>query len=363
MNRSCRLLFLVYFLSLAGIGCAAGLGIGMWSLLGQAAVSQFLLRALVVLAIVLLLAALAATLLSRAITRPVDEMRLVVEKLGREDFRVGQGSSELLPLSALASELRELGVFLEERDRKNTAEAQARARLQNREALQRFGRGVAREVQKSLAGVVGYTEIALRQPGVEGQLKNYLTLMDQEARSGREALERILRCVRDEDFPTESLDVNSLLLDTSRSFTDGLEKEKVTMKLNMAQDLPRVMGDAGQLRYVLTALVTNAREAMLPEGGTLELSTNTNNRQHVVVMVKDTGHGIAEADQPRLFTPFFTTKGNRKGAGLSLSIVERIVNQHAGAIEFWSKPGQGSVFFVTIPPAQADGGVEAGTPP
>ncbi len=248
---------------------------------------------------------------------------------------------------------------MEERDRKKLAEAQDKAHRENREALQRFGRGVAREVQKSLAGVVGYTEIALRQPGVEGQLKNYLTLMDQEARSGREALERVLRCVRDEDFSTETIDVNSLLLDTSRSFTDGLEREKVTMKLNMAQDLPRVMGDAGQLRHVLTTLITNARESMLPEGGTLELSTNTDSHKQVVIMVKDTGRGIAEEDQPRVFTPFFTTKGNRKGAGLSLSIAERIVNQHSGLIEFWSKPGNGSVFFVTLPPAQSDGDLEA----
>lgn len=354
MNRSCRFLFVVYLALLAGVGCALGLGIGLWSMLGRVGVSYFLLRALIALAIMLVLAVLAGVWLARTITGPIEEMRRMVEKLGREDYRLSRGSNAPSPLEALSSELRELGVVLEERERRQASDAQENARRQNREALNRFGRGVAREVQKSLAGVVGYAEIALRQPGIEGQLKNYLTLLDQEARAGREALERILRCVRDEDFPTESLDLNALLLDTSRSFTDSFEKEQVVIKLNMAQDLPRVMGDAGQLRYVLSALVTNAREAMLPNSGTLELSTNSDSESRVVVMVKDSGRGIPAEDQPRVFTPFFTTKGNQKGAGLSLAIVERIVTQHAGSVEFWSNLGQGSVFFVKLPPAGAE---------
>ena len=117
----------------------------------------------------------------------------------------------------------------------------------------------------------------------------------------------------------------------------------------MACQLP-VMGDAGQLKYVLTSLIDNARESMLPDGGELELSTNVDQQGTVVAMIKDSGRGIPEEDQPRVFTPFFTTKGSQKGAGLSLAIAERIVRQHQGKLDFFSETGKGSVFFIHLPP-------------
>ncbi len=209
---------------------------------------------------------------------------------------------------------------------------------------------IAREVQKPLAGVVGFAEMALRQDGVEGQLKNYLTMIDQEARSGREALDRILRYGRDEPFPTEPLDVNQLLVECSQGMVAPMERDKIRLKMNLSQDLPRVLGDAGQLMQVFTTLLSNAREAMLPGGGTVELSTNTDSSGQVVVMVEDFGRGIEEDQRDRVFTPFFTSKGTRKGAGLKLAIADRITRRHGGWIDFFSTPGEGTVFFVYLPP-------------
>jgi len=120
----------------------------------------------------------------------------------------------------------------------------------------------------------------------------------------------------------------------------------------MGEHLPKVKGDAGLLKHVLNALINNAREAMLPDGGTLELSTNLDQNGWVVVMVKDTGRGIEPGDQPKVFTPFFTTKGSRKGAGLSLAVSEHIIEQHGGKLDFWSNHGIGSVFFVNLPPEE-----------
>ena len=176
--------------------------------------------------------------------------------------------------------------------------------------------------------------------------------MEMKMADVRKALERVLRYVRKEDFPTESVDLNTLLLETSRSFMDPLERDKIQVQLNLAQDLPRIMGDAGQIRYVLTSLIENARESMLPAGGSLELSATVNQDQQVVIMVKDSGIGIPQEDHSRVFTPFFTSKGNQKGAGLSLAIAERIIDQHGGRLDFWSTPEQGSVFFINLPPSQ-----------
>ena len=71
----------------------------------------------------------------------------------------------------------------------------------------------------------------------------------------------------------------------------------------------------------------------------------------VYVRVTDTGIGIPNAIQDRIFDPFYTTKILEKGTGLGLSVSDRIVRQHEGTLEFESKPGQGSAFTVNLPVA------------
>ena len=338
----------------AGAGCVAGAGVGLWSLLGDKNAGSFLLGEFFALAGVMLVALFVAFIIAKTTSRAFDEIFNSLERIRKGEFKTDPRPEGPRELQELGNEIRELGVFLEERDRERTSENEVDARKLRQESLKRFGQGVSREIQKSLAGILGFVEIALRQPNVEGQLKNYLTLIDQEARAGREALERVLQFIREEEFPTEPLDVNDLLLDTSRSFMDTLEKQKIQVQLNLSQSIPRVLADASQIKHVLSTLIENAREAMMPEGGTLELSTNLNQNKLVVVMVKDTGRGIPADDHPRIFTPFFTSKGSQKGAGLSLSIAERIVSQHGGKLDFWSTVGEGSVFFIQLPPVSAD---------
>jgi signal transduction histidine kinase len=336
-----------------GIACAFGVGVGLWSVLGRAGAATLLVRGILALLLILALSFIPALLMAHSLVRSLREVGDAIRHLRQGKFDVDPRPRGPAEIADLANEVRELGFFLKEHDRKIKQTVRSGSREQTREALGRFGQGVAREIQKSLAGVLGYVEIAKRQPGVLGQLKNYITLIDQEARAGREALERILRYVRDEEFPTEPLDVNALMMETSRGFLETTEQEKVQIQLNLGQDLPKVMGDAGQLKYVLNSLIDNARESMLPDGGTLELSTNVDQQGHVVAMVKDTGRGISEEDQPRVFTPFFTTKGSQKGAGLSLAIAERIVRQHGGTLDFFSELKKGSVFFIHLPPVKS----------
>jgi signal transduction histidine kinase len=350
MNRKFSYTLITVLLISNGVACGVGVGVGLWSVLGHADAATLLVRGFLALLLILALALIPALVVAHAFVRSIREVGGAIQQLRRGNFNCDPRPRNPAELVELANELRELGFFMQEHGRKTRQAIRSDSREHTQEALARFGHGVAREVQKSLAGVLGYVEIARRQPGVLGQLKNYLTLIDQEARSGREALERILRYVRDEEFPTEPLDVNTLVMETSRGFLEETEQEKIQIQLNLGQELPKIMGDAGQLKYVLTSLINNARESMLPDWGTLELSTNVDQAGSVVAMVKDTGRGISEDNQPRIFTPFFTTKGSQKGAGLSLAIAERIVRQHDGKLDFFTEPGKGSVFFIHLPP-------------
>jgi signal transduction histidine kinase len=105
------------------------------------------------------------------------------------------------------------------------------------------------------------------------------------------------------------------------------------------------------MKQVLLNLVHNALQAM-PSGGEMKILTETvsrNNRDWVVVSVLDTGIGISQKEQTRIFEPFYTTKGNQGGTGLGLSVTYGIVTDHGGQIEVESQPEKGSKFTVWLP--------------
>ncbi|MDR3378173.1 MAG: ATP-binding protein, partial [Verrucomicrobiae bacterium] len=111
------------------------------------------------------------------------------------------------------------------------------------------------------------------------------------------------------------------------------------------RELPATMVDVAQLQQVLVNLVKNAAQAMTT-GGTLTLQTGETN-DDVWASVNDTGGGIPQEQINRIFEPFYTTK--KKGTGLGLMIVQRIVRAHNGRIELDSQVGRGATFRVWLP--------------
>jgi len=115
-----------------------------------------------------------------------------------------------------------------------------------------------------------------------------------------------------------------------------------------------VKGDPAQLNQMLMNLCINARDAMLPRGGTLSLKvervTGDSPEQRMVrLRISDTGAGMPEEVRKRIFEPFFTTKGKGEGTGLGLSTVLSIVRQHGGDVECHSTEGEGTTFVVWLP--------------
>jgi len=124
-----------------------------------------------------------------------------------------------------------------------------------------------------------------------------------------------------------------------------LDNRGLTVKEKLARQLPNAPLDAGQVQQVLVNLIKNAMQAMT-RGGTLTLQTGEGS-DGVWVSVADTGGGIAQEQINRIFDPFYTTK--KKGTGLGLMIVQRIVRAHNGRIELESHVGRGTTFRVWFP--------------
>ncbi len=119
----------------------------------------------------------------------------------------------------------------------------------------------------------------------------------------------------------------------------------IKIELQKAPDLPEVEHDSDQIHQVLLNLLLNAVQAM--EGaGTVRVEIGSRDG-YASVVVSDTGRGISPQNLPNIFRPFYTTKGN--GTGLGLSLARRIVEDHHGRIEVSSVVGKGSTFTVLLP--------------
>jgi len=135
-------------------------------------------------------------------------------------------------------------------------------------------------------------------------------------------------------------------------------KEYIEFRLSIPEDLWMVNVDARQIHQVFFNIIQNAIDAM-PDGGTMEITAKNLVREgtndlkpgrYVQMTFQDTGIGIKEEDMPRIFDPYFTTKGRgRRGAGLGLAVTQSILKNHEGHIEVRSTPGKGTTFEVYLP--------------
>jgi signal transduction histidine kinase len=139
--------------------------------------------------------------------------------------------------------------------------------------------------------------------------------------------------------------LNDVARETMELLRPELENRGLQLREKLARRLPLAPLDSGQMKQALVNLIKNAMQAMT-RGGVLTLNTGSSG-DWVWVDVSDTGGGIPEDKLNHIFEPFYTTK--KKGTGLGLMIVQRIVRQHGGRIELESRVGQGTTFRLRLP--------------
>ena len=132
------------------------------------------------------------------------------------------------------------------------------------------------------------------------------------------------------------------------------------------EEVPPILADAGQLQQIIVNLVTNARQAIGNDLGTITIAVSAASRRSkrrrgggfVRLRVADTGCGMDAETKDRIFEPFFTTKNVGEGTGLGLSVVHGIIADHGGRIEVKSQPGEGTEFTILLPAVQFEASVD-----
>ena len=144
----------------------------------------------------------------------------------------------------------------------------------------------------------------------------------------------------------EPVEINSLLAHILDATQPTLVARNVELHTEMNETLPPIEADPDQLQQVFINLINNSLDAM-PLGGKLSVST-AQSINSVVIVLADSGEGIAEDEIDLIFDPLFSTKQGR-GTGLGLTIVNQIISEHSGTVEVESVPGKQTVFRITLP--------------
>ena len=177
------------------------------------------------------------------------------------------------------------------------------------------------------------------------KLEQYLDVAKGEINRLDYIITQFLGAIRPAPLQMKIASLNLVVEKTLDLMRPEIENRGITIKLKLARAVTEIPMDATQMQQVLVNLVKNASQAMTT-GGTLTLHTGENS-DGVWVSVSDTGGGIPQEQINRIFEPFYTTK--KKGSGLGLMIVQRIVRAHGGKIDLESNVGRGTTFRIWLP--------------
>jgi len=347
--------------------------------------------------------------LSRTLVRPLEKTIQVMRRVTEGDLQqrvASPGHNELGVLAetfnSMANRLQANQKSIEQHvrtlQRMNRELKQTQQEVIQSEKLASVGllaAGVAHEIGNPLGAVLGYVGI-LRQ-GMEGEHERRDCL-----RRSEEELLRIHRIVKDlreysRPSPCEIIlrQANRIVHDTAGLIGRQREFQDIRFELSLAEGLPAVRVDEGQLQQVLVNLFVNAKDAVSgagrirvstrkgrylaprdplagepacrqddPPGVDFRLLRRNNPAQKwpfldgqelVEIEVEDNGSGIPETALPRIFDPFFTTKETGKGTGLGLSVSQRIIESFHGVVQVASRWGAGTTVRIQLPAADAEG--------
>ena len=229
-------------------------------------------------------------------------------------------------------------------------------RVDRLRSLETIAGGFAHEVRNPLTSIKTFIQLAPERKDDPEFIGHFSTVVAEDVARIERLIQEILDYARYMEPKFMEEDINDIVESCLYFVRIRADAKSVTLKKDLALNLPPVTLDRQQIRQVLLNLLLNAIEAMGPAGGRLIVKTHrltkSGGDSWVQVEVTDTGCGIAPGDLDHIFDPFYTTKhasDEREGTGLGLTIVHQIVQEHGGHITVDSAINRGTTFLVNLP--------------
>ena len=213
-------------------------------------------------------------------------------------------------------------------------------------AVGRLAASIAHEVNNPLEAIKNALYLMQSDSG-ENKNGRFLEIARKETERVSHIIRQMLGFAR-QPGEVDWVDVNQLLEETLVLLEKKLKQSKIRVVRELDENLPRIRARSDQLRQVFLNLIINAQQAIQGEG---EIRVTTSPYEQaiqpsIVIQMSDTGVGISDDDQARIFEPFFST--GKKGTGLGLWVTQDIVRQHGGRIDVISNVGKGTVFSIIL---------------
>ena len=242
---------------------------------------------------------------------------------------------------------------------------------QKMEAVGTLAGGIAHDFNNVLTVIIGFGEMLKLRIAKDPKAVSDIDEILRGAERASVLTRQLLTFARRQIIDPANLDLNEVITGLGKLLRKGT-REDIEIRTSLADRLPAIKADRGQMEQVLMNLTINARDAM-PGGGRLVVETRETlldeddvkpypymkGGRYVVLSVSDTGTGMDKETRERIFEPFFTTKSPEKGTGLGLAVVYGIVKQHNGFIHVYSEPGRGATFRIFFPPVDVPADLKA----
>jgi PAS domain S-box-containing protein len=224
------------------------------------------------------------------------------------------------------------------------------------EAKDKFLSILSHDLRSPFTSILGFSEILITESNLSpAERQEYLSYIHDSSQNQLQLINYLLDWTRLQTgrIKIEPVRINAqaLVFNCISSLTGNAIRKNLDIKANIDENL-FISADERLMTQVITNLLSNAIK-FSPDGKTIDVSADSFNDEFIEFIVKDYGTGISENNQQKLFKidKMFSTEGTKgeKGTGLGLSLVKEIVEKHNGKIWFYSEPGAGSEFHLTVP--------------
>jgi len=179
----------------------------------------------------------------------------------------------------------------------------------------------------------------------EPLIDKYFNILNEEVDRLNRIVVDFLFAARPMTLELREGNINSLIAELAEFIRAELEQSNIRLFLELDENLPPALIDERYMKQALLNLIKNAQAAM-PNGGLLTIATQVSDNE-IRISVCDTGVGISAESLAKIFEPYFTTKDN--GTGLGLTLVYKIIKEHHGEIAVESREGEGTNFEIILP--------------